>query len=1275
MKLKSWVLLTLFFVFFTQIADCQSQIIKNHYQINWKEPLVFTISETQQLSMLNFDGAVSGREFSTLPYFLERVRVDNFYKDYECEISAVEYADLTSEEIALIPSTFNCNELRPTATTKLEKKVPFAEITFVPIVKRAENQFAKVVSFELTVTAKSLPTKAKGDLVYADNSVLSTGGFYRMAITKTGLYKVTCADMKNMGMAVSGIPSSRIAVYGNGGGPLPEMCGERPYDDLQENAIAVYDGGDGIFNDGDYIVFYGQGPHAWNYANGKFSHKYNIYSDYAYYFITVDHGPGKRVATQNYSDMSPTRESSDYVHYDFYERDGFNFGESGQKWFCDTFDLRTTRSYPFAVPPIVQGSAVRVSVAGAAAASASSSFGVAVNGQSVGILAFSAATGDYKATENSRDFLFAPTATPSDITLTYSKPNTSAAAYLDWIELQARCKLQMHSGQFPFCEPEAVGEGMVTAYHIASASAQTVVWDVTEPTTPTKMSGSLTNGTFTFNAPGDVLRRFVAFNGTSFYTPIFQSRIDNQNLHATGNVDMVIVAHPDFLAQAERLAEFRNSHDGLSVKVVTPQQIYNEFSSGACDVSAIRDYLKMIYDRSAGKYPQYLLLFGRPSFDYRGRLASTRLMVPNYQSNSLLVETDFRANDDYFGILDDGEGEDCYGYVDVAVGRFPVLTAAQAKLAVDKTIMYAETRNLVADDDYATVSNLADWRNMLTFVADDEDGTTHIATADEIAQIAAEMYPVANQEKIYFDAYEQVSRSAAQRYPEVNAAINSRMMKGALVFTYVGHGGKDGWATERVLERPDINSWTNLYNQPLMITLTCEFAWYDRAAISPAELCFLNAKGGTSAMVTTARVAFTYNNDQYGKAFFRNMFVQENGRYPTIGEMNLKAKNACGGAGSGLNMIYVMGDPSQRLAIPQYAVVTDMVNGQPVVGPPDTVQALSEVVITGRVVDAAGNTVNDFNGYLFPSVYDKKKKTVTLQNDAGSDAYEFEVRKNLLYKGKTAVTNGEFEFSFFVPKDIDYSYGSGKISYYARSENADAAGCYENLIIGGSIDSDIDDEDGPEMALYMNDESFVNGGMTDPNPTLLVKLSDEYGINTTGNGLGHDMVAFLDGNTDKQYVLNDFYEASQDLTNGGIVRYKFENLTPGPHSVKVRVWDILNNPAEAVLDFVVSDSPKLLLDNVISYPNPFTTHTSFVFEHNRPDSDLDITIYIYSFSGALVRTIKAKQFAGGYRSIPIEWNGCDNQGARVARGVYLYRLHVTDSNGEKAEKTEKVIKL
>lgn len=1273
---KSWVVCTIFFALLVQIADCQTQIIKNNFQIRWKNPLIYTINDDEKRVLLNFDGAVSGTEFSTLPYFMERIKVDNFYTDYDYTFSNIEYTSLTSEEVNLIPVDYSYTELKATVKTVSEKKQPYTIITFVPIVKRGNGSYAKVTSFDLVVTAKSSVTKVrtKGGDNYAAHSVLQQGGWYRVAIPKSGIYKVTFEDLKKWGALSSGIASNRIAVHGNGG-RLPEICGERSYDDLPENAIAVYDGGDGIFNSGDYFLFYAQDPHTWSNAGNRFSHQYNIYTDYAYYFISVDANSGKRISPVDNSSLVDNKQVTDYTYYDFYERDGFIFGESGQSWYCDTFDLRNTRSYKFTIPPIVPSTSMRVSVSGAVSSVSTSYFQVSMNGQSVGNVNFKSSAGEYLAMQGSADLRFTPSSTPSELTLTYSKPTSSSSAYLDWIELQGTCQLTMHSAQFPFCNIENTGNGNVLDYHIASANAQTHVWDITDPTRPFELTGNLSNGTFSFKSKADSLHLFVAFNGTSFYTPTFVEKVSNQDLHATNNVDMIIVSHPDFISQAERLAEFRHQNDGLTVKVVTPQQVYNEFSSGACDVSAIRDYMKMMYERSNGQYPKYLLLFGRPSYDYRGHVAGTQMKVPNYQSNSRLIETDFRSNDDYFGLLDDGEGEDCSGLVDIAIGRFPVLTTSQAKIAVDKTILYAQTHNLANSKDNSIISNLADWRNVMAFTADDEDGSTHISTADEIAQIVAEKAPGINEDKIYLDAYEQVSHSAAQRYPDVNTAINSRMKKGSLVFAYVGHGGKDGWATERIIERSDINSWTNLYNQPLMITLTCEFGWYDRVATSPAELCFLNAKGGTSAMVTTSRVAFTYNNDQYGKAFFRNMFDKENGQYRSIGELNRLAKNNCGGAGSGLNMIYVMGDPSQRLAFPQYSIVTDSINGKAATSKLDTIRALSQVTVKGHITNGDGTVMTNFNGNLFPSVYDKKQRVTTLQNDEGSDAYEFDVQKNLLFKGNASVKNGYFEFSFFVPKDIDYSYGNGKISYYARSENADAAGYFDQMTIGGISDVAIDDKTGPEIEIYMNDESFVAGGTTDPNPTLLVKLKDNYGINTTGNGLGHDLVAVLDNSTDKQFVLNDFYEASQDSANQGEVRYALEKLTVGNHSIKVRAWDILNNVSESTLDFVVFSDAKLALEHVLNYPNPFTTHTSFFFEHNQPGSTFDIIIQIFTISGKLVKTIETSQQLNGYRCDPIEWDGRDDFGDKIGKGVYVYKLKVRNQDGEKAEKIEKVVIL
>ena len=372
-------------------------------------------------------------------------------------------------------------------------------------------------------------------------------------------------------------------------------------------------------------------------------------------------------------------------------------------------------------------------------------------------------------------------------------------------------------------------------------------------------------------------------------------------------------------------------------------------------------------------------------------------------------------------------------------------------------------------------------------------------------------------------------------------------------------------------------------------------------------------------------------------------------------------------------MIYVMGDPAMKLAVPRYTVVTDSINGVAVADFTDTLKALSRVRISGHVEDAEGHLLPDFSGAVYPSVYDKKVISHTLQNDPGSTYKEFEVQKNILFKGNVTVADGRFGFSFILPKDINYAYGNGKLSYYACSREADATGAYREVLIGGMSDESIDDNNGPEMDLYMNDEKFVNGGTVNSSPTLLVKLKDEYGINTTGNGIGHDLVAVLDDGN--QIVLNNYYEAARDSFNCGTVRYPLENLELGTHKVKVRAWDILNNVTERELEFVVVSDEGLTLDHVLNYPNPFTTRTSFYFEHNRPGEVLDVMVTVYTISGKVVRTLESTQCTQGFRSDPIVWDGLDDFGDKIGKGTYLYRLRVRTAGGEQAEKIEKIVIL
>ena len=1272
MKKISWVKFLIFLLIFIQLFDIQSQNIKKNIQFNWKEPLSFTISEDKEIRLLYFQGAVAADGYETLPQLFERFETNAFYSEYEVMLLDVQSVRMTAEEAALVPTDFQESDFRATAFTVVDRKKNYTALSILPVRKNG-NGYEKLLS--ATVSVRAIPTSQKNtkEHSYATNSVLRNGSWYKIAVARTGVHKVTYADLAAMGMSVSGLASSRLAVFGNGGAMLPEANGKDRYDDLQELPIEMHDGGDGIFNEGDYFLFYAEGPHGWSYntLSKQFAHNFNIYDNTACYFVNADAGVGtkRRIEVTDNSGLSPTATATTYTHYGFSESDQWCLGEAGRGWFGDRYDVTTSYTYTLSLPSAIVGTG-RFTVAAAAASSSSSSFSVTVNGSSVGSFSISGlGDGDFAQT-GSRDFSVAPSGGSTSVTVTYNKPNTSSSGYLNYLEWQFPCQLRLESAQTPFAYTDNIDVGAVTQFQVANMAANAKVWDVTELTEVSQMSGTLSGATFTFNAPTDELRKFVAFTDNQCYAVNPVGIVANQDLHGTSLADMIIVTHPDFLSQAERLAEFRRTNDGLSVKVVTPQQIYNEFSSGSQDLTAIRDYMKMIYEKTQGAQPRYLLLFGRPSYDYRGIEGTCQLYVPNYQTASNLNEYSLRSNDDYFGILDDADGQGSRGMVDVAVGRFPVTNAVQAKIAVDKTIAYASREILGSGTSHC---NFGSWKNIATFVGDDENNNDHVRAADTAAKNAEIANPDINIEKIYLDAYEQITYSSSARYPEVTKAINNRMNSGCLLFAYFGHGGKNGWAHERIIELTDINKWANRYNQPWMVTLTCEFGWYDRALISPAEMAFLNANGGAAGMITTSRVAFTVSNQRYGEALFSHIFDREDHRPITIGEANRITKNACQGAGDERNMIYVMGDPAMHLAIPLYSVVTDSINGVSVTETLDTLRALSLVTVSGHIEDNYGNFLPDFNGGLYPSVYDKKVTEHTLQNDPGSSYFEFQVQKNILFKGNVTVKNGRFSFSFILPKDINYVYGPGKISYYAYSNSAEAAGSFREAVIGGMSDSPVIDSKGPEIELYMNDENFVNGGTVNTSPTLLVKLKDDYGINTTGNGIGHDLIAIIDGK--EQAVLNNYYEAERDSFNRGAVRYPYEKLAAGTHTVKVRAWDILNNASESELEFVVVSDEGPVLDHVLNYPNPFTTNTSFYFEHNLPGTELDILITIYTVSGKVVKSINTKQVTEGFRSQPIPWDGRDDFGDRLGRGTYLYRLKVRTPDGQQAEKFEKIVIL
>lgn len=1295
MKHKSWVIFVFFYLIIFQITDIQAQTIQKKYTFQWNDPVLHTFSDGSQRTFLTFENASYGYDFADLPTFYEIIPVDIFYAQYKVKVVAQEFVDMDAQESMLIPADFHQKEIDYRVSTAFDRKQKYAQLSFIPIVETPSGSYRKLISVTLEIEGTSAVSEKKAR-ASASQSVLASGQWYKFSLTQTGIYKVTFQDLTAMGMTPP-ISSSQLAVFGNGGMMLPENNAVPRPDDLLELPIQMHDGGDGTFNEGDYFLFYGLSPHRVSYdtAENRFVHAFNIYSDESFYFVTQSSGIGekKRIQTIDNENLSANLSVHEFTFFDYYESDVVNLCESGKTWLGDRYDITSSHSYTFRIPGTPTGTG-RMTVRASSSCPTVAAFQVSVNQNNIGNVTLRPTSGSLLACLTAADLPFSTSSKDLNVQLTYNKPTSSAIGYLDWIEVEIPCELTLWGGQTSFRNQNTVGEGNITRFDLSGVTASASVWDVTDPAQTVRLALTSDNQGAHFKTQTNDLREFILFDGSAFKSVKPISSVANQNLHATGAVDMVIVTHPNFLNQANRLAQFRTENDGLSVKVVTPQQVYNEFSSGSQDPIAIRDYMKMIYDRTNKEYPKYLLLFGRPSYDFRGRVQGTELLVPNFQYNIEYI-ADHRypeylyiseisnqfTSDDALGLLDYEEGFNGNGLYDLAIGRFPCITYEQATIAVDKSIRYTEKRNLVPANS-SQISNFGDWRNMMAFVADDEERNDFVFNADSFSKSVEIANKNVNFDKIYLDAYQQVSNAGGQRYPDAVTDINNRMNRGSLFFTYIGHSGKDGWAAERVLENSDINKWNNKYNLTALLSLSCTFAFYDRTAFSPSDYIFFNNNGGAIAVIAAAREAWSLPNNNFGRIFFSQLFSKdENGNYFSISDIQRKSKNIfgppSGGHGNNLCMFVTFGDPSIKLSIPKYNVVTDSINHHAVGTTNDTIMALSKVTVSGRLTDNNGTTLNDFNGSIFPAVYDKKMTTTTLENDPNPSTgpFEFEVQKSVLFKGNVSVKNGHFQFSFYVPKDIDYSFGNGKISYYAHSDKEDAAGAFTDFTIGGIDTSGIQDDKSPTIELYLNDQSFVNGGITGPNPTLIAKISDNFGINTTGNGIGHDLTGVLDHNTGNKIVLNDYYETEKDSFNCGIVRYPLENLAPGDHTITVRAWDVNNNSSEQELSFRVVSEEKFQLSHVLNYPNPFTTHTEFYFEHNQPGGTFDIQVSIFTISGKLVKTLYDTQFIEGNRCHAISWDGLDDFGDKLAKGTYLYRIRVKNQDGKTAEAIEKLVIL
>ncbi|MFO7924831.1 MAG: type IX secretion system sortase PorU [Bacteroidales bacterium] len=1206
-----------------------------------------------------------------LPVYNELLFAPGYYPDHYIELSDMYFEVLKDQEPSFVEDAGRIEDkINLQQEWVISRGQPALQISFIPLRRDPiTGTVEKLMSFSVNFRRDESEVKS-GTLApkrsYTSGSVLSSGKWVMIKTFEDGVYRLSYNDLAEMGID----NPANLRIFGNGNRMLPKMNDLPRPDDLIENRIFMHKGDDGIFNQGDYILFYGQGPVHWEYneAGGMFEHEKHLYSDGSYYFLTSSAAGKNRITKKQVPEDPPGMYIEEFDDYAYHEEDIVNLLKSGRDWFGEHFKMINSYDFSFDFPDIAAGSQIRLKWRAASRSPVATSFDVMHNSTTVDQLNFTqvnmgSVVSDY-AVVREGTATFDATGDRTELSVKYSQNTASAEGWLDYLILNVRRSLVMTGNQMHFRDLRSVGEDRISEFRLKNAGTGIRVWDITDPLNISELNTEIYDNNLIFKDITSELKQYIAFNSSDLHEPEVIGPIPNQNLHGINAVDMIIISHPIFLNQASQLADHRRNNDGLEVVIVTPEQVYNEFSSGKTDITALRDFVKMFYDRAAdeSEMPDYLLLFGKGSYDNRPGNPSGVNFIPTYQSHNSFRPTQSFVSDDFFGLLDDDEGE-FSGAIDIGIGRLPVSTPDQAQSVVNKII------------DYNKAVKKGDWQNLLCFIGDDGDNNIHMRDADILAEGITDNYPSFNIEKIYLDAWPKTGTSLGQRYPEVNQAITERIRKGALIINYTGHGNELRLADENILDINDVASWTNRDRLPVFMTATCEFSRFDNPErVSAGEMLLLNPQGGSIALFSTTRLVYATPNFFLNQSFYR--FILEkmhNGQYMRLGDaMRLTKINS----GSGINKrnFTLLGDPSMRLAVPEHKVVITSMNEFPVSETPDTLKALSKVSVSGKITNEQGIDMEGFGGMIYHTVYDKKILSSTLGND-GSTPFNYSSRNNIIYKGKATVNEGKFSFSFIVPKDIAYHYDNGKISSFATSGKSDAAGYFDNVIIGGSEPGAASDDKGPEIELYMNDMNFVSGGITDQNPGLLALLTDSSGINTVASGIGHDITLVLNNDPSGLLLLNDYYVADADSYQSGSIKYNFTDLDEGDYNLKLKAWDVYNNSSEATLDFSVIRSSELSLSHVFNYPNPFTQETAFHFEHNQSGAGIDVLIQIFTVSGRLVKTIDTFINTPGFKPDPVPWDGLDDYGDKIGRGVYIYRLRIRTENGQTAEKYEKLVIL
>ena len=1136
---------------------------------------------------------------------------------------------------------------------------------------------------------------ATGIHTFASSSALAEGRWVRISISETGIYQITDAELRKMGFT----DPSRVGVYGFGGNLLDEAFSKPHIDDLPE--VAVYRD-----EAKKRILFYGSGLVKWNFAGRqmfvheveeadkirkdttyipRFTHRNNPYATEASYFLHQKEAPAVgmgRLASGREGEV--VRSFQDYA---LHEKDEVNIGNTGREMYGESFLYTRTYDFKFSLPAVVADTGIievdfiyNVSDAGGTLTGQ-------INGEPFVQSNLQSGVSKYQFARQA----FLQTAwIPGDeadkkIRLTF-KPggNNTKTAMLNYIRLNMTRKLQPY-GNYTFFRHINARDRLLN-YRIDGLSDPVQVWDITNPILPALQEVTTFGQEKGFVPQEKGLREYALVNTQELFPSVtVVGEVENQNLHGLPQTEMVIIVQPKLRSQAERLAEYRRTKDKLSVTVVTPQQLYNEFSSGTPDATAYRLFMKMFYDRSAtlGTPPAYLLLFGDGASDNRGIDGSRwkKSVLENclltYQSDPSLSEVESYVCDDYFGFLDDNEGgkTDRYGQytltsdkLDLGIGRLPVRTTDQAKTVVNKIIAYSDNKVI------------GNWKNNLCFLGDDGDNNTHMVHADKMVQlIQKDGHEEFVFNKIYLDAYKREMTASGTAYPVAKKKFFDQLQQGALLVNYSGHGATTSITHEKLFMLADAES-VNMKRLPVWVTATCDFSRFDDYNTSAGEALLLNPNGGASALFTTTRVVYSDGNLSLNTELIKNLFVKHSdGTRYRMGDVMKLAKCELGAQLNKLNFV-LLGDPAMTMSYPEYRMEITEVNGNPADGEPVLMKALSRMTMKGRVLALGSDaTASDFNGLVYPTVYDCEESVTAMDNDDTGRPFVFNDRTKKIFAGCDSVRNGEFEFSFIVPKDISYSMKQGMVNLYAyQSSEKEAQGYFKNYILGGT-ETDIEDDQDPPVirTLYLNNETFKDGDAVNASPYLYAEIEDNTGINTTGASIGHDLTVtiYSETNSPVKYVLNDYFLTAPGDSRKGTVGFSIPALPDGKYSLELKAWDVFNNSTVRTLSFEVKNGIKPVIFDLRSDRNPVREEVRFLLSHNRPESAVKARIQVYTQMGQCVWDQEMNGMSEFQTTLPITWDLRTASGERVLPGIYIYRASVASDGQHYATKSKKLIIL